>query len=338
MTGVIEFSECDESSAVVVLGDDKASQKISFQLAQDFYNEITGKSERLKELSNDSFILKLHDIEQLHYRLEQSTEQYNICSFNESYSVSYVDDSSERFSSIERLKLHVGTRGSAIEEIVVQYKMLIVLPKTNRPQEYKITVKMASRVARIESMRKEFGTMPFEIPLFHFENAKTASFEIEYIDSTVAHAFMSVLKKWFNSLEKNSTTTTIKTIRKLSQFIPKLTKYSLLTIACLYIYNSSSMYLLSLDVNARSITLFTLSSILVSYLSLRIGMAIGKIIESNLDSIYEQSYINFSSADDNFVKQSSINIRKSKINALSGLIITFLVGISCSLIANWIGS
>ncbi len=336
MTGVIELAECDESGAVVVLGDEKASQKISFQLAQDFYNEITGKSERLKELSNDPFILKLRDIEQLHFRLEQSTEQYNICSFNESYSVSYVDDSSERFSSIERLKLHVGTRGCAIEEIVVQYKILIILPKTNRPQEYKLTVKMASRVAKIESMRKELGSMPFEIPLFQFENIKTASFEIEYVDSTVAHAFMSVLKKWFNSLEKNRTSNAIKLIRKSSHYIPKLTKYSLLTISCTYIYKSSSIYLLAPDVDARLVTLFTLSSILVAYLSVRIGIAIGKKIEVNLDSIYEQSYISFSSADDNFVKESSINIKKSKINAVTGLVVTIIVSIGSSLIANWI--
>lgn len=62
----------------IKLGEDSAQKQISFQLAQDFYNEITGKSEQLAEKLQLSFILSLHDIENLHHRLEQSTEQYNI--------------------------------------------------------------------------------------------------------------------------------------------------------------------------------------------------------------------------------------------------------------------
>ena len=134
MTESLDFYQ-EGNDSNVVLGDEKASNKISYQLAQDFYNEITGKSERIKEYSSDPFILKLHHVEQLHQRLFQSTEQYNICSFNENYSVVYVDDYSERFSSLSRLKLHVGARGSAIEEINIDYNILIILPKTKRPQE-----------------------------------------------------------------------------------------------------------------------------------------------------------------------------------------------------------
>ncbi len=66
MTELVEIDDYkDSDEKLVVIGDEKASNRISFQLAQDFYNEITGKSEQLKEFSSDLFILKVKDIEQL---------------------------------------------------------------------------------------------------------------------------------------------------------------------------------------------------------------------------------------------------------------------------------
>lgn len=338
MTEVVEIDGYeDDGKKVVVMGDERATNQISFQLAQDFYNEITGKSERLKELYSDPFILKLNDIEQLYQRLLQSTEQYNICSFHETYTVNYVDDSSERFSSLERLKLHNGSKGSAVEEFIATFSILIILPKTSRPQEYKITVRLASRVAKIEEMRRQIGSMPFEIPLYQLENANAASFSIDYVDSTVANALMSVIKSWFNTVEKNSISTSVKTIRNFSHFVPRVSKYGLLAIVIYSIWQLSGVYLID-EVSTKVSTLFTLFSLLAAYLSIRLGLFTGKRAEIALDSIYEQSYINFSGADDNFVKKSSTKIRKSKIKALLSLVGTIIVGISCSLIANWIGS
>lgn len=338
MTDIIEFDGLEEEDEnKVIIGDEKASNKISFQLAQDFYNEMTGKTERIRELFNDPFVLKLTHVEQLHHRLEQSLEQYNICSFHETYSVNYIDDSSERFSSLERLKLHVGARGCAVEEVIIKYNILIILPKTNRPQEYIITVKMVSRVAKIENMRKQLDSVHFGIPLCQFEAAKAASFVIEYVDVTVANALMSVIKSWFGTIEKNPISPTVKTARKFSYFAPRLAKYSLLTLTSYYIFASSNTFLSSNN-DLKTATLFSLGSVLIAYLSIRFGVFFGKRIERNLDNIYEQSYINFSGADECFVSASATKIKKSKVKAGVNLLASIVLAISCSLIANWLGS
>ncbi|MBL0674843.1 hypothetical protein [Aeromonas dhakensis] len=329
---IVNYEENPDS--IVVLGDGKASQKISFQLAQDFYNEITGKSEKLRESSSEPFVLRITHIEQLYHRLVQSTEQYNICSFNENYSINYVDDSSERFSSLNRLKLHVGARGTAIEEVIISYKFLIILPKTSRPQEYTITIKMASRVAKIEGMRKEFGSMPFGIPLFQFESAKVAVFSIDYVDSTVANALMSVIKGWFGSIEKNYVPKYIKFLRRFSHIIPKVTKYFFLFLVSYYVYDLSYKLLPNEGVGIRDAVQFLLVSFLVTYISVSFGMFIGKRIENNLDNIYEQSYVSFTGADENFVKHSSVNIKRSKVRALINLVLTIIIGVGCSVVAN----
>lgn len=287
MKDVVEFDGYEnEDNNVVVLGDEKASSKISFQLAQDFYNEITGKSERIRELYSDPFVLNVMHVEQLHYRLEQPTEQYNICSFHETYSVNYVDDSSERFSSLDRFKLHVGAKGSAVEEVIIKYSILIILPKTSRPQEYTITIRMASRVAKIESMRKQLDSVPFNIPLYQLETAKAASFSIDYVDSTVANALMSVVKSWFNTIDRNSIPSSVKIMRKFSHLAPRLTKYTLLALVGYYVYTFSDE-LLTPGGDIKVAVLFSLGSVLIAYLSIRIGVFFGKGIEYNLDSVYE---------------------------------------------------
>ncbi|WP_448249091.1 hypothetical protein [Thalassotalea agariperforans] len=338
MTEVVEFDGYEsEDNNVVALGDEKASTKISFQLAQDFYNEITGKSERLRELYSDPFVLKLAHVEQLHHRLEQSTEQYNVCSFHETYSVNYIDDSSERFSSLERLKLHVGSRGTAVEEVIIKYNILIILPKTSRPQEYIISIRMASRVAKIETMRKQLDSVPFNIPLYQMETAKAASFAIEYVDSTVANALMSVIKSWFNTVDRNAIPSAVKIARKFSHFAPRLTKYSLLSLICYYVYVFSDKILIE-NINTKIAVIFSLASVLLAYLSIRIGSFFGNRIEYNLDSIYEQSYINFSGADENYVLESATKIKNSKLKAAAHFVTTIIIGIGCSLIANWIGT
>lgn len=327
----------DDGEKIIVVGDERATNQISFQLAQDFYNEITGKSESLRELNNDPFILKLNDVEQLYHMLIQSTEQYNIVSFHETYIVNYVDNSSERHSSLERLKLHNGTKGAAVAEFIASYNILIILPKTKRPQEYKITVRLASRVAKIEEVREQLSAMPFEIPIFQLEAANAVLFSIDYVDSSVANALMSVLKSWFNTVDKNPISLSIKRLRRFSQFVPIVTKYGLLFLVCYLSWQLSDTYL---EVNAdiKTTTLFTLLSILCAYLSTRFGVYAGTRAELALDTIYEQSYISFSGADDNFVKNSSVKIRSSKIKALFSLVGTIAVGIGCSVIANLLSS
>ncbi|VUD68901.1 hypothetical protein TDB9533_04260 [Thalassocella blandensis] len=64
----------------IILGDETSQQAISFKLAQAFYSEITGKSEKINEKFTKSFILSIENIEQLHKRIIQSTTQYNVAS------------------------------------------------------------------------------------------------------------------------------------------------------------------------------------------------------------------------------------------------------------------
>lgn len=335
MNDIVNIAGEGDDNEPIRIGDDSAHKSISFQLAQDFYNEITGKSERLTEKIQSSFVLTLSDIEQLHHRLVQSTEQYNIASENAAFSIKYVGDSGERFSSLERLKLHAGHKGRAIEEIDIVYNLLLVLPKTRRPQEYKISISLISRVAKIEGMRDEFDAFSFPVPLFQFERLKTGEATIDFVDITVANAIMATIKSWADGLPTSQTSHILKVLRSKSRHAPAILKYGFLALVAFYISKYSKEHLTA-GIGLRETAEFILYSILTSFIFYRIGLFIGEIAAKNLGQIYEISYINFTPADERLVEKSRAKVFRSGIYSGASLFVAFVIGIASSIVATYL--
>ncbi|MBU1618916.1 MAG: hypothetical protein KJ556_16885 [Gammaproteobacteria bacterium] len=322
-------SEMPESSNVIV-GEENSNQAISFKLAQAFYNEITGKSERIAEEFNTSFILTMENINQLHLRIVQSTAQYNVISANASFSVEYVNDSSERFSSIERFMMHAGAKGRAVEEVAISYNILVVLPQTRKPQEYRLNILFASRTAKIEGMKKQIDDMPFSIPLWQFENKFTCRASINFVDITVANSFMSVVKNWLDCLEVTSLNPILKFIRYLSGYLPLLGQYGLLMIGAIYTNSQMNQYFQ--EPAASTTASFILLAFIFNFLMFRLGRFIGVKSERHLDFIYQISYINFSGADKKLATESSTSVRTHVAKSI--VYIVFSIGLAVA--ANWL--
>jgi len=236
------FNNGDDQNSQIILGDETSHQAISFKMAQAFYSEITGKSEKISEKFTKSFILTIENIDQLHKRIIQSTTQYNVAAANVSFAVEYQNDSSERFSSIDRFKTHAGSKGIPVEEVDINYNFLIVLPGTRKPQEYRINILLISRIVKLEDLRKKIADMPISMPLWQFDNELTCRASIDFIDITVANSFMSVIKSWSNGLDEANTNIIIKKIRPYAKFMPTLFKYGLLTIGSYYTVNVVDSY------------------------------------------------------------------------------------------------
>ncbi|AUV88516.1 TPA: hypothetical protein ACN30N_002543 [Vibrio campbellii] len=334
MDEMISFDADDTNNDIVVLGDEKASNQISFQLAQAFYNEMTGKSERLSGKFNDSYLIKLSDIEQLHFRLTQLTEQYNICSANVSYSVQYNDGASERFTSLERFRSHAPSKGLAVEEITATYNILVILPKLKRPQEYKVRVSFFSRVAKIEKMREELSALPFQVPLHQFESATTIKYSIDYVDVAVAKTFESAIVSWSGGIEKTTPRPWVRKLREKASFAPRIAKYSLTIIAMLAVLQASTKLIPDVGYVVREVALFILFSAAFIILSYKIGSFFGRKAESHLDNTYEKSYINLSQADVNLVSEAENNINGSIKKAILNIVVTIILGAAGSILAN----
>ncbi len=325
----------DSQARPISLGEDNASSQISFQLAQDFYNEITGKSEEIEENIELPIIVNMGNIEQLNNRIHQSIEQYNVVSLNYSISVKYINDSSERYSSIERFRLHAGNKGKAVDTISLEYRLLIVLPKVQRPQEYKITVSLESREAQVEGMKDGFGKLKFGFPIHFFEKSTTASFKIEFIDISVARAIMTVLKDWVESLDKTQINETLKIIRSKSAVLPTISKYIFLFASFYTIIQYSNIYFSSEIIEPNKVlALYIVTSSMVLFIMYRVGITLGRLAEHNLDSLYESSYINLSSCDEKLVLDSKRARKTAAIKSVVSVIFTFAFGVAASVVAN----
>lgn len=319
------------------LGPDGSGKQISFQEAQDFYNEISGKSERLSEKLRIPFVVTIAEVENLHHRIEQSTEQYNVASSTATFSVKYVGDCSERYSSIDRLKLHGGHKGLPVEEVSIEYKLLIVLPKTRRPQEYTVSVTLASRVAKIEEFRREMDDLPFTVPFHRLESFETGKIAIDFVDIAVAYALMSTIKSWFEGLKATKTNQFFKLVRRKSHYATRISKYAFLALTVYHVNNYAETILVS-GVDQKVAVLFTLSSLLSAFLAFRLGAYIGRKSELNLDQVYEMSYIHFSGADERFVDESRAKVAQSMLKSGGALVVALIVGVVSSVIAGAIFS
>jgi len=324
----------DAKEGQIILGDETSQQAISFKLAQAFYSEITGKSEKITEKFTKSFILKIENIEQLHKRIIQSTTQYSVASANASFAVEYQNDSSERFSSIERFKTHAGSKGVPAEEVDINYNFLIILPGTQKPQEYRINIRLISRVVKLEDLREKTEGMPFSVPLWQFDNELTCRASIDFIDITVANAFMSVIKTWNNGLDEVDTNPIIKKVRPYSRYMPALFKYGLLCSGAYYTVRVVDDYFSSPA--AHTTAMFILIAYLFNFMLWKLGLFTGRKAESHLNQLYEVSYISFSGADNNLAKQCKAAKRNNTLFSFAYLVGTFLVGVLASGVANFL--
>ena len=323
-----------DNSGDIILGDESAQKAISFQLAQAFYNEITGKSEQLNEEFFVSFILTFDNIKQLHNRITQSIVQYNAKAANASFAVKYLNDSSERFSSIERFELHATEKGIPVEEIDISYNLLFVLPQTNKPQEYKINIRLMSRIAKIESMKDEIEGFPFVIPYSQFEKKFTCRVSISFIDVTVAISLMAVINNWVGSLQTTQLNSFLKYARGYSYIIPTLAKNGLLVIAVACTYFLSDKYLLTPTDPYKTLANYMIFAMLFSFTFYKLGAFLGKKSEQSLDRIYQISYIYLSGADKNLADTTESLTRGFIGKSIFFIVLNFIIGLSASIVAN----
>lgn len=332
MSEVIDASE--EQGGQIVLGDGASRQAISFKMAQAFYSELTGKSEQISEKFTKSYILTINNIEQLHQRIIQSTTQYKVASASASFSIKYQNDSSERFSSIERFKLHAGAKGVPVEEVDISYRFLVILPETKKPQEYRINISLLSRIVKIEDLRRKIEEINISIPLWQFDNELTCRASIDFTDITVANAFMSVIKSWERTLDQVETSSLIKNIRPFAKYMPSVFKYGLLVAGSYYTMGVVDKYFLSPE--AHTTAVFILIAFIFNFLLWRVGINAGNKSERHLNQLYEVSYIYFSGADKKLADECTSTRNKNIMYGGLYLAGTLLIGVLASGVANYI--
>jgi hypothetical protein len=327
----------DDSSPagdIAIVGEGSSpGHSVSMKALQAIYNEITGKSEELSKRYEKAFQISFADLEQLHAKIEQACEQYNIESRNETITLYLVDDTKEQFSSFERFRIYNKSSTSAVESVLVKYNLLIILPKTRRAQSYTLSVRITSQITLMRRMREEISRLPSG--LIRLMGVQTAVVTVGYVDYMVARNLLTICDGWFDSIGISQTPRFLKFVRKYSDLFRPSSAYFLgaLTLcAALKVLPK----ILAGTSDLQGLARFMLVSLSALFFSYRLGRYIGGHAENSVHAWNELGYILLNRGDEKELDEAKRANRLSLVKAWLDLLWTLVLGVIASLIAGWI--
>lgn len=326
---IIEKNEGGENQ-VVKIGDNTS---VSMKLVQSIYNEVTGKTETLSKVLRDNHEVEFNDIRQLHTKVRQLYEQYNVVSENCSVTVYHVNDCKEQFSSFERFEIYDASNTNPSENVRLEYNFLIILPETKRAQPYKITIDLHSRVALRKKAESEHGIARQIIRIIA---SKTGNIEVEYVDYTVARNFMVAIDQWYSSIRKNRSSKIVEYLQDKSLHFQFFSKVLTSVVVIMVIFYNREHFIQedsTLDV-LFSIGLVSFSAV---YLSGIIAAKIGSACEQAIDSHQVISGLILNRGDEAALDDFKEANKKSKVKLLLSVGGLVLVNFITTLLVNFLG-
>ena len=233
------------------------SREVSFQVFQDIYNSLTGKTERIVRTYFNQYHTRLSDFEDLHHRISQMMEQYDCKLSNIAITVRYSNSRSERHSSFERFKMQAPGRNSCVETIEFEYGFLIILPKTREAKNYKLEIFLVSGVGLEDRLRKLHADRT-EMLIMRSMGRVTGRIDVDYIDLAVGRNIESQVDEWFLSLAKIGPNWFSKFTLAISDNLTIITRFLFLSVLSV----AGIWYLSPIIIDMRSLFL-ELSAIIV---------------------------------------------------------------------------
>lgn len=326
--------ENNKSSDLVVIGDGTEAREVSFQLLQGVYNELTGKSEKVKRVYAKLFRIHLADIEELHKKIEQICEQFQIKASNHSVVVYYLTNTKEEFTSFARFKLHCEASASAVESIYIKYNFLVVLPQAKKPQSYTVAVRLASKITTAKAMEDDFLGAPPRV--LQVMGQFTGIAEVKYVDYVVARNFMTHIDDWFAGIPSVKENNFVRWIQNRPYIVPRAARLVSATVSgCVTLYYFSK-YIPSNSQDIHAFGLFTISSMLLAYLVVTLSVWASGFVESAFEKWSEISYICISKGDLRAIEEAESENRNAILRGIIGTLATFFVSVVASIVANYL--
>src|SRR3546814_13473234 len=95
--------------------------EVTLQQLQHIYHELTGATEEISKKYDIGFKIETEELDQLHYRIKQALEQYNVKAKNESVTVFFIDDTKQTFTTFDHFKMMNRASTSIVERVLIQY-------------------------------------------------------------------------------------------------------------------------------------------------------------------------------------------------------------------------
>lgn len=324
--------ESGASGDLAVVGEGTPNEtKVSIQLLQGIYHELTGKTEDVSKSYSEPFQTTLSDFEQLNHRVLQCCEQYNIKAANCSVKVYYVNDTQETYSSFERFASFNAGTTSAVESVLITYNFLIVLPKVDKPQSYTVSVRLASRIA-VESQMRE--NMPFHMPkILRTMGNRTGVVNVKYVDYAVARSLLNTADQWFEGLTKCETSNSWKYITRRTHYLPIIARYVVGVIVAYLAYRTAGHFVPA-GATLQQLAVFILLAFVGLFSAYRLAHHLGRAAEDSLDGWSQLSYLSLTVGDKSLIRKASKENRKNGIAAFVKFGMALLVSVLAKIVVS----
>lgn len=322
--------EPKETGDVSLIGESGNSHKLSMQMLQDLYNEITGKTEEITKGYKSSYKITADDLKQLHIKITQLYEQYFIQSQNCSVTIFYEEDEKQVHSSFEKFECYDTSTLSPTESILFKYEFLIILPKTKRVQTYTLSIRIGSKITILKNIQ-ENDPLPPEISRIII--GRTAQVAIKYVDYTVARNFMNTIDKWFKALDHDTSSKAFKILEKNSKYIPRLAKYMTLLVTSYLAVQYAPQYLSDNSVNLLILFNISVISFVCIFILFKLSEYLGKQSFENIQMMHTLSYVKLNRGDEKQIEKFEKKNSRMLFKAIVSLIASLSIGIISSIVA-----
>lgn len=254
--------------------------------------------------------------------------QWTVLESNENITIFHVDDNKEVFSSIDRLQLYDSSKSEPVESVTFEFNVLVSLSVVEKPQPYKVTIRISSKIAAMHKSEKERVGRA----IFRLFRGGVISIDIEYVDYVVARNMLSTLDSWVKEIEVTKKQKALELLQKYSHWAPRLASLVLFFFAVYAAVISANL----IDFPATDNSLlakYLLSSFgyIVGFFFL--GAILGGFIEGSIDRLEEVSYINLNKGDQKLLAEFQRRNTRSVWKAVISFVLITGHAVACSYIA-----
>lgn len=317
--------------------DDKvniANTQVSMKDLQSIYHELTGKTEELSETFKKPHRIEYDDLYQLDLKINQITEHYKVISKNCSISIFYCDGSKMKISSFDRSKLNDMSSPTATESVDIEYNFLILPNEVQKPQNYKITLQLYSRVGVLKKAETEHG---LHRKIMHlFSSNVTGLLKIEHVDYLLAKHFQNLIKEWYESIDDTKPSKILGFLKDNSEHLSLLfTLLSSIILPCIVLYNYSSF--ISSNPDISDIFKGNVAAFSLIFIGIYLSRRLASICEYSIDSYQYLSYVNLNRGDEKEISRYKASNRINILKMLGSLGLMIFINIISMYLIKWLG-
>tara|TARA_R110000868_G_scaffold266274_1_gene525236 strand:+ start:121546 stop:122550 length:1005 start_codon:yes stop_codon:yes gene_type:complete len=324
----------DDASRQILAGD--SGGLVDVKVYQAIYNQLTGKSEKATDRYTDNIVVDFDDVRMIYEKIHQSAKVHNVIAENFNVTFFHLKNKKSQFSSYEKMMNYDRSYPNPIISIVLKFHYSIILPEINKPQEYIVTARIMSRVAKAKQVNED--SPPFMrgrfFPMF---KDQTAEISVEYVDYIVARTFLDAFRDWMESCTKITDPKFISFLQKwsfLSTRIGAMIGLCLSAMLCIQFADKWEME----SYDLLQFYQFLAGSAVFSFFLFTVFIEIFRIIEMSIDSFPIMSYLKVNKGDIALI--SDVERSKNKIvwKMLSAIVFPIFLGVVASQISSLIDS